>query len=236
MLCLALDCSAKAASVALVKDGQLLAQYYQNSGLTHSRTLLPMVNNILANNELDLKSIDLIAVSKGPGSFTGLRIGIATVKGLCWGGNIPCRGVSTLESMAYNFVHRQGLICCVMDARRNQVYNALFRSDGKALTRICNDRAISTAELSSQLSQLGEDVFLVGDGTDLCLRELTWPQLIPPPAQLKMQSAYGVAMAALAGGTDISASELVPSYLRLSQAERERLERLQNQVIKTNEV
>lgn len=227
MLCLALDCSAKSASVALVRDGELLAQYYQNSGLTHSRTLLPMVNNILSNNELDLDAVDTIAISKGPGSFTGLRIGISTVKGLCWGKDIPCRGVSTLESMAYNLIHCEGIICSVMDARRNQVYNALFRSDGKKLTRLCEDRPISTAELNDELSQYGENVFLVGDGTDLCSRELTWHKLSVPPAHLKMQSAYGVAMAALNNGNDISASDLTPSYLRLSQAERERLERLQ---------
>ncbi len=229
MLCLALECSAKSASAALVKDGQLLAQYYQHSGLTHSRTLLPMVENILSNTELTLDDITCIAVSHGPGSFTGLRIGISTVKGLCWGKDIPCRGVSTLEAMAYNLVHHTGLICCVMDARRNQVYNALFLSDGKKLTRLCDDRAISTAELDTELSGYGKKTFLVGDGTDLCSRELKYQNLVLPPQQLKMQSAYGVAMAAAADGDYCSASELTPSYLRLSQAERERMERLQNQ-------
>ena len=229
MLCLALDCSAKSASVALVKDDQLLAQYYQNSGLTHSRTLLPMVENILSNTELTLNDVDCVAISHGPGSFTGLRIGIATVKGLCWGRDILCRGVSTLESMAYNLIHHEGLICCVMDARRNQVYNALFLSDGKKLTRLCDDRAISTAELDAELVGYDKITFLVGDGTDLCSRELSYHNLILPPQQLKMQSAYGVAMAAITNGTDTPASELTPSYLRLSQAERERLEKIQNQ-------
>jgi len=228
MLLLALDCSAKAASVALVKDDQLLAQYYQNSGLTHSRTLLPMVENILSNNELSISDVDCVAVSKGPGSFTGLRIGISTVKGLCWGRDIPCRGVSTLESMAYNLIHQEGLICCVMDARRNQVYNALFLSDGKNLTRLCDDRAISTSELDAELKRHQKTTYLVGDGTDLCSRELTYENIVLPSQQLKMQSAYGVAMAAIAAGTNIPASELTPSYLRLSQAERERLERINN--------
>lgn len=229
MLCLALDCSAKSASAALVKDGHLLAQYYQNSGLTHSRTLLPMVENILSNTEQTLNDVDCIAISQGPGSFTGLRIGISTVKGLCWGKDIPCRGVSTLEAMAFNLIHNEGLICCVMDARRNQVYNALFISDGKNLTRLCADRAISTAELDNELISYEKITFLVGDGTDLCSRELQYQNIILPPQQLKMQSAYGVAMAAITGGTNIPASELTPRYLRLSQAERERLEKLKNQ-------
>lgn len=229
MLCLALDCSAKAASAALVKDGQLLAQYFQNSGLTHSRTLLPIVNNILANSELTLDDIDTVAISHGPGSFTGLRIGISTVKGLCWGRNIPCRGVSTLEAMAYNLIHNAGLICCVMDARRNQVYNALFLSDGEKLTRLCDDRAISLEQLDAELEKYGKTAYLVGDGTDLCSRELKYSALVVPPQQLKMQCAYGVAMVAVNSGIDCSAAELTPSYLRLSQAERERLEKLQLQ-------
>lgn len=230
MLCLALDCSAKSASAALVKDGQLLAQYFQNSGLTHSRTLLPMVENILSNTEQTLDDVDCVAISLGPGSFTGLRIGISTVKGLCWGKDIPCRGVSTLEAMAYNLIHHEGLICCVMDARRNQVYNALFLSDGKTLTRLCDDRAVSTAELDNELINYGKITYLVGDGTDLCSRELTYQNIVLPPQQLKMQSAFGVAMAAVTSGTDIPASELTPTYLRLSQAERERLEKIQNQI------
>ena len=181
LLCLALECSAKSASTALVKDGQLLSQYYQNSGLTHSRTLLPMVKDILTNCELSLDDIDTIAVSHGPGSFTGLRIGIATVKGLCWGRDIPCRGVSTLEAMAYNLIQNKGLICCVMDARRNQVYNALFLSDGTSLKRLCKDRAISVEELNEDLEHYAQITYLTGDGSDLCFRELKYSNIVFPP-------------------------------------------------------
>lgn len=229
MNCLAIECSAKAASAAIVQDGKLIAQYYQNDGLTHSRTLLPMVQNMLSNCGLTLDGIDLLAVSKGPGSFTGLRIGVSTIKGLCWGSDIPCVGVSTLEAMAYNLINAKGIICPVMDARRSQFYNALFRTDGTKLTRITEDRAISAAELQEELKNYDEPIFLVGDGADLCYNTVKCDNMVKPHALLAMQNAWGVAVAAVEhyeAGESCAAGDLVPNYIRLSQAERERLEKL----------
>ena len=160
MLILAFESSARPASAALVRDGKLLAQSLQVSALTHSRTLLPMAEDLLKNTSLTLSDVDAIAVAHGPGSFTGIRIGVSTVKGLCWGAEKPCIGVSTLEAMAWHGLAAGGVICPVMDARRAQVYNALFRiEDGRPL-RLCPDRAISLEELSEELRALGESVFL----------------------------------------------------------------------------
>ena len=147
MKILALESSAKAASVCLWEDGVLLAESYQNSGLTHSRTLLPMCQTMLDNYGHQLSQVDVIAVASGPGSFTGLRIGLSTAKGLAWPRQLPCIGVSTLEAMAWNLAHMDGVICCAMDARRKQVYNALFEAEDGQLTRLTPDRAISLAEL-----------------------------------------------------------------------------------------
>ncbi len=228
MLILAFESSAKAASVALCRDGTLLSQYTQCSALTHSRTLLPMAEDLLKNVEIPLDAVDLFAVAHGPGSFTGIRIGVSTVKGLAWASQKPCTGVSTLEAMAWHGLAAGGLICPVMDARRNQVYNALFRiKDGKPL-RLCEDRPIALEELSEQLRTLGEPAFLVGDGSELTARHLSQAGLPfrMAPENLRWQSAWGVAMASAdkAPGT---ADTLLPVYLRLSQAERERQARLE---------
>ena len=227
MLTLAFESSAKAASVALCRDGALLSQYSQCSGLTHSRTLLPMAEDLLKNAELSMADINLFAVAHGPGSFTGIRIGVSTVKGLAWALEKPCVGVSTLEAMAWHGLAAGGLICPVMDARRSQVYNALFRiEDGRPL-RLTPDRPIALAELAEELQVMGEPVFLVGDGTALAESYLK-QQGLPcraAPENLLWQSAWGVAMAA-ADKTPGTADDLLPVYLRLSQAERERQARL----------
>ena len=227
MLILAFESSARPASAALVRDGKLLAQSLQVSALTHSRTLLPMAEDLLKNTSLRLADVDAIAVAHGPGSFTGIRIGVSTVKGLCWGAEKPCIGVSTLEAMAWHGLAAGGVICPVMDARRAQVYNALFRiEDGRPL-RLCPDRAISLEELADELRVLGESVFLVGDGAELTKAFLD-AQGLPcrlAPDDLVWQDAWGVAMAAQ-GRQPVSGAELLPVYLRLSQAERERQERL----------
>lgn len=230
MLILAFESSARAASAALVRDGKLISQYSQCSGLTHSRTLLPMGEDMLKNAELSLGDVDLLAVAHGPGSFTGVRIGVSMVKGLAWAGDKPCVGVSTLEAMAWHGLAAGGLICPVMDARRSQVYNALFRiADGKPV-RLTEDRPIALSELASQLRQLGELAFLVGDGAELSWRALTEQGIacILAPENLRMQSAWGVAMAAQDKEPG-SADSLLPVYLRLSQAERERQERLRRE-------
>ena len=227
MLTLAFESSAKAASVALCEDDRLISQVIQCSGLPHSRTLLPMAEDLLKNAETEMKQIDCFAVAQGPGSFTGIRIGIATVKGLAWAADKPCIGVSTLAAMAWNGVGAGGLICAVMDARRSEVYNALFRIEDGRPVRLCPDRAISLSALTEELRERGEAPFLVGDGTELAsafFREQHLDHRVPPE-NVRWQNAWGVAMEA-AGKKLCTSQELLPVYLRLSQAERERQARL----------
>ena len=227
MLILAFESSAKAASAALVRDGELIAQSTQCSGLTHSRTLLPMAEDMLKNTDIRLSDVDMLACAHGPGSFTGIRLGIATVKGLAWALDKPCIGVSTLEAMAWNGISAGGIICAVMDARRSQVYNALFEIRDGMPVRLTEDRAISLEELKGDVEALNSDVFLVGDGASITssffeAHHIPWRAA---PSNLAMQSAWGVAMAAQ-GKKGGSADDLLPVYLRLSQAERERQERM----------
>ena len=227
MLIMAFESSAKAASVALVQDGRLVSQYSQCSGLTHSRTLLPMAEDMLKNAELSLKDVDIYAVAHGPGSFTGIRIGVSTVKGLAWASNKPCVGVSTLEAMAWHGLSAGGYICPVMDARRNQVYNALFKIEKGRPIRLTDDRPIGLAELSVELRELGAPVLLVGDGAEISARWFDKEGIAytVAPENLVWQSAWGVAMAAQ-DKTPGNCDELLPVYLRLSQAEREKLEKM----------
>ena len=231
MLILAFESSAKPASAALVKGGQLLSQYMQCSALTHSRTLLPMAEDMLKNAELRLSDVDLIAVAHGPGSFTGIRIGVSTVKGLAWAAEKPCVGVSTLEAMAWHGLAVGGYICPVMDARRSQVYNALFKIENGRPVRMTEDRPIALEELAKEVTALGAPVFLIGDGAALCFEYFTahGVSCVMAPDNLRWQDAWGVAMAA-ADKTPGNADELLPVYLRLSQAERERQERLSQSV------
>ena len=231
MLILAFESSAKPASAALVKDGQLLSQYTQCSALTHSRTLLPMAEDMLKNAELRISDVDLIAVAHGPGSFTGIRIGVSTVKGLAWAAEKPCVGVSTLEAMAWHGLAVGGYICPVMDARRSQVYNALFKIENGRPVRMTEDRPIALEELAKEVTALGAPVFLIGDGAALCFEYFTAHGVpcVMAPDNLRWQDAWGVAMAA-ADKTPGNADELLPVYLRLSQAERERQERLSQSV------
>ena len=233
MKILALETSAKSASAAVVENGTVLASAYQCSGLTHSRTLMPMVEDMLRNSELKAQDMDAIAVAAGPGSFTGLRIGVSAVKGLAWALEKPCCAVSTLEGMAENLRHLDDtLVICAMDARRNQVYNALFVADGGELRRVSEDRAIGLAELLAEMAtmDLPAKRVVLGDGAELCHRFLTESgfdcRLAPP--MLLSQSAVGVALAAERKGEFIPAEALAPVYLRLSQAERERLARGQS--------
>ena len=234
MKILALESSAKAASVCLWEDGKVLAESYQNTGLTHSRTLLPMCQSMLANCGIELEEVDVIAAASGPGSFTGLRIGLATAKGLAWPGEKPCYGVSTLEAMAWNLAHVDGVICCAMDARRNQVYNALFQAEGGTLTRLTPDRAISLEELFQGPEAETRAQILVGDGAELCYNYAVplGVDLVLAPPHLRFQRATGVARAAVLQaqrGELVTAGDLTANYLRLSQAERERLERLKRE-------
>lgn len=232
MKILALESSAKAASAALCEDAFLIALSFQNSGMTHSTTLLPLCEQLLKNTGVSLKDVELIACAQGPGSFTGLRIGLATAKGLAWADELPCMGVSTLEAMAWNACAVRGILCCCMDARRGQVYNALFESDGMGtLTRLTEDRAISVEALLEEKKVRGKPYFLVGDGAELCYnrrKEAAAPDLILMTDNLRYQSAWGVARAALRmleTERPVSGAALEARYLRLSQAERERRER-----------
>ena len=231
MLILAFETSAKAASVALLEDGKLLGESYQNTGLTHSQTLMVMAENLLSQCGKTVADVTAAAVAAGPGSFTGVRIGVAAAKGFAWGREIPCYGVSTLEAMALSLGVYQGYVCPCMDARRSQVYNSLFYVNQGVPERVSEDRAISLAELGAELKSLKEPIFLVGDGSNLCYNTLlaSVPNLVLPPEHRMHQRASGVALAArkqVEVGDLGDANALTPNYLRLSQAERERAERM----------
>ena len=230
MKILALETSAVACSAALCEDEKLLAQFFQNNGLTHSVTLMPMCQAMLAGCGVKLEDVDVIAVAAGPGSFTGLRIGVAAAKGLAWPGNKPCAGVSTLEAMAWSLAHTGAIVAPVMDARRGQLYNALFRGTGEGLERLAPDRAIAADDLAAELAALPGPKVLVGDGALLARRLLgeRGLELTVAPPHLRLQSAWGVARGALElarRGELTDAAGLAPVYHRLSQAERERLAR-----------
>ncbi len=230
MLILAFETSAKAGSAALLEDGVLLGESYQNTGLTHSQTLMVMAQDLLNTAGKAVTDVTHTAVAEGPGSFTGVRIGVAAAKGFAWGREIPCCGVSTLEAMALGLGIYEGYVCPVMDARRNQVYNALFYVNHGVLERRSEDRAIALSDLAQELKALDGPIFLVGDGSNLCHRTLSGeiPNLILPPEHKLHQRAAGVALAAaqkIAAGASCDGAALTPNYLRLSQAERERLEK-----------
>ena len=232
MLILAFETSAKAASVALLEGDKLLSESYQNTGMTHSQTLMVMAEDMLKQCGKTAKDVDALAVAEGPGSFTGVRIGVAAAKGFAWGREIPCYGVSTLEAMAQSLGIYDGYICPVMDARRSQVYNALFEADRGEITRIREDRAISLDDLAEDVKKLEKPVFLVGDGSILCYNTLLErvPSLVLPPEHRMHQRAVGVGIIAarqIRAGISGDAAALTPNYLRLSQAERERMEREQ---------
>ena len=228
MKILSVDSSAIVASVALCEDECLLAEYTLNNKNTHSETLLPMVESMLSFFSLEACDIDLFAVSSGPGSFTGVRIGTATIKGLAFAMEKPCVGVSTLEAIAYNLRFHKGLVCPVMNARRSQVYTALFRSDGENITRLTDDCAIAISELDDILAQYNEEIALAGDGYEICVKGLKKTNLRFVPERLRHQSAFSVAELAYkkySDGETYTDRSLGVDYLRPSQAERERAER-----------
>ena len=228
MKILALETSAVSASVAICEDEALIAQSFQRTGLTHSATLMPMLEAMLKNSGMSMNDIDLIAVAAGPGSFTGLRIGVSAAKGLAWSLDKPCADVSTLEAMAWQMIGMDGVVCAAMDARRQQVYNALFDLQNEKPVRLTPDRAISLEELGAELDKIKKNQILVGDGAHLCynvFQSKGYPVQMPP-AHLQFQTAWGVARCALEQarlGQLTDAAGLTPNYHRLSQAERERL-------------
>ncbi len=226
MKILALETSAKACSAAVTENGRVVASAFQCTGLTHSRTLMPMVEDMLRNAGLTLAECDAIAVANGPGSFTGIRIGIAAAKGLAFAADKPMAGISTLEAMAMNCIGTRGLIVCAMDARRQQVYNALFLSDGKHLARLSPDRPIALSELYKEIKGCTEEhIVVVGDGAQLCCTYLTEAGIhcASAPPHLLHQNAVTVALAAeqaAAAGRLCTAQELEAVYLRAAQADK----------------
>lgn len=214
---LSLDSSAVTASVALTDGDKVIKSEFVNSGLTHSETLIPMVKRVMDGHSYD--ELDGIAITAGPGSFTGVRIGVATVKGLAFNDSIPCYSVSTLEAIAYNFIDENAVVCAVMDARRMQFYNAIFSVKDGVVTRICDDRAISIDDLRKELSSY-DKVIVAGDGARLCMSGLKLDNCFLADDDKIYQNAVSVSKAAH-NVKPISPKSLMPVYLRLSQAERE---------------
>lgn len=214
---LSMDSSAVTASVALTDGDEIIKSEFVNSGLTHSETLLPMITRVMDSHKYS--ELDGIAITAGPGSFTGVRIGVATVKGLAFNDDIPCFSVSTLEAIAYNFVDKNAVVCAVMDARRMQFYNALFKVQNGKVERLCNDRAISIEDLRNDLKQY-DKVVIAGDGAKLCFQNIELENCTLADDDRIYQNAVGVAKAAQ-NKNAISPKALMPVYLRQSQAERE---------------
>ena len=235
MLTLAFDSTAKAASVAVTDSDKPLAVYTINNGLTQSELLLPMAENVLKSLRLTFSDIELLACSVGPGSFTGVRIGTALVKGIAFGKGTPCASVSTLEALAENLFGTEGIIVPVMDARRSQLYTAIFEYKDGEMTRYTEDLAISTLELAERLKAFdGQRIYVVGDGYEVAMRSLKSAgiSVYETPPLLRDENAYSVARVAVrmhAEGKITNDLQHLPTYLRVPQAERERLERLKNE-------
>lgn len=227
MIILGIDSSATAASAAVVKDNKLVSEVFSDTGLTHSQTLMPMIDNCMKTAGIGIDDIDLIAVTNGPGSFTGVRIGIASVKGLAFTNDIPCAEVSTLESLAYNVPFFNGIICSVMDARCNQVYSADFEADNDSkIVRLSEDTAISIDDLGDKLKKMNKPVLFVGDGADICYEKLknVLLNVSKAPLTLKKQRASSTACCA-AFLQQKSSKQLAVNYIRLPQAQRELLKK-----------
>lgn len=231
-----MESSAGSASVAYLSDGKILGQYYINAGLTHSTTLMPMVEGLLHTANLRLKDVDCFAVSVGPGSFTGLRIGISAIKGISLAENKPCVAVSSLEAIAYNFIYTNTIVCAVIDARCNRFFTAIFKcSKDGTIKRLSEDKVLSYEEIAEELKQnyCNENIVLAGDGAELAykLMENSVSNLQIAPQYLRYQQSIGVAMAAeklAKQGKTVTSQQLLPSYLSLPQAQRELQKKLNN--------
>lgn len=233
MTILAIDSSAKAASLCIANEEKIIGEFFINTSLTHSQTLMPMTEQLLRNTEMTIDEVDAIAVNAGPGSFTGVRIGVAAAKGLAFPKNLPCVSVSTLESMAYNLLGTDCVVCAVMDARCSQVYNAMFRIKGETVERLTDDRALSLSDLLLEFKQTDERILIVGDGAEITYDFLKneASNAVLAPKNRRTQTASSVALAAfqkLFEGKTQTAAELMPIYLRLPQAQRELNARLRN--------
>ncbi|MBQ4338392.1 MAG: tRNA (adenosine(37)-N6)-threonylcarbamoyltransferase complex dimerization subunit type 1 TsaB [Clostridia bacterium] len=231
MKILAVDSSAKSASVAITEDDRLISESFVNVGLTHSETLMPMIESSLNNAKLNINDIDAFCVTTGPGSFTGIRIGVSAIKGLAQPDKKPCAGVSTLEAMAYNLTDFNGIVCCAMDARCSQVYTAIFEISNKSIKRLTEDMAIPIDELFGMLSMYDSDIILVGDGAQLCYD--SFAQKLPSCSlacgMLRFQRAYGAVLSSLSQDDVYKSPEiLAPVYIRPPQAERELKKKKEN--------
>lgn len=229
MKILALDTCSKACSVTICDSDELLAYGLLNTKLNHSKTLLPLIEHLLKQTELTLGDIELFALSKGPGSFTGVRIGMSVIKGFAFEKNIPCVPVSTLEGLAYFAADFNGVIAPVLDARKNQFYTAAFLAEDQKFTRLSEDDVIDCESMNSFLTQFNKPVFLVGDGAKLCYTNLSEKNNVFLLSDLyQVNSSFGVAKAAIKHfheGNWVDAADMTPEYLRLSQAQVQLLEK-----------
>lgn len=231
---LSLDACSSSASVALLEDKNVIGEFFSNVGLTHSVTLVPMIKNMLNVCNVSLNDVDLFAVTEGPGSFTGVRIGISVIKGMSCALGIQCVGVSSLYAAAFNAVCcEENIICVCMDARRGEVYNAIFKSGPEGPLRITKDRAISIPDLISELRRINEGIIFVGDGALMCyniikesLGELKMSVIPEGFRHIKASHVGQAALTFLNRGKACDAGGIQPVYLRLPQAERQRKERI----------
>lgn len=235
MKILAIDSSAAVASVAILTDEAVLAEYSTDYKKTHSQTLLPMIDEVLRMTETEPAEIDAIAIAAGPGSFTGLRIGAATVKGLAMVWNVPIVPVSTVAGLACNLAGTDASVCPLMDARRRQVYTGIYGFEGTTIVEYMPDACMTIEETMEKVNAMGRKVIFLGDGVDVYADRLASMVTVPysvAPIHLRKQSAASVGWLGLSyasQGKTVSAEAFVPTYLRVSQAEREREERIGKQ-------
>lgn len=225
MKILGIDTSSKSSSCAIVEDGKILAEYFVNASFQHSKTLMPMIESLLSSLEISASDIDAIGVTVGPGSFTGVRIGVSAAKGIGFSSDIPCVETSSLEVAAMNCCSFDGIICSIMDARCNQFYNALFLSGTHCFDRLCDDRVCSFEELEEQLSACKKPIVLVGDGAELFAEKLgdKISDIVISSQSNRYPKASNVAMLSyekMNNGEFIKSEDLEPLYLRLPQAVR----------------
>lgn len=234
MKLLAIECSAKPVSAAVIEDGKVLSYAFSDINLTHSQTLFPIIKSTLDAAKITFSDIEAIGVTVGPGSFTGLRIGIAGAKGLAQPGDLKCAGVSSMLAAAYMFTGENAVICPVADARCGQVYNALFRAKNGGIERLCEDRAIMTDDLIRELKGMPDErIILCCDAAEKVLAAAGCANVNVAAKPLIMQSAIGVGLCAeecIKKGAFTGAAELTPAYLKLPQAERELKQRKGEQV------
>lgn len=227
MRILAVDTSSQVASCAIIDGEKLVCEEILNNGLTHSQTIMPMIESVMKRSGFEPTDIDIFAAVTGPGSFTGLRIGVSAIKALAHAADKPCVSVSTLEAMAYNLPFCDKLIVPIMDARRGEVYNGVYRFKNGKLTEVRAERAIPLEECCEDIKSLGEDAVFLGDGLPVFrdkIKELLGERAYFAPASLNAQMAASAAVLAKEKET-LSYAKLAPIYLRKSQAEREREER-----------